>query len=352
MKSYKTLFSKTIVGIVAVITVACTGNQFEQLPSLPDVRLFSQSFDQETQERMVDLLVVVDNSRSMRADQQKLAREFSNFVSGISESDYRIGVTTTDTDSVGFENTPGYWGNLDVISQTGKNYISKDDQNPEALFSNIINRQETTDCTLTQDPEVCASFNERPLYAIFMAIQKREAQNAGFFRDGADLAVLIITDEDETEEEATGDLYTSDDLLSFIETEFAGEKKVLGFSIAIQNGDEECFNEQAKDTVSGALAVSYGVRVGELGDLTGGFQVSICNQNFGQDLASISDYVQRELLPFKHKLPESVDLNTIEVLVTLLDGREFEVNIEILGQELRITPTPPAGSKIEIKYEY
>ena len=344
-------FIKLLIGFSLISTTACTRTQFEQLdkPSRDNLLIFKKSLDQQTQERRVDILVVVDNSRSMKADQEKLAREFSNFVSGVVDSDYRIGVITTDTDSVGFENTPGYWGNLDTIPQTGKNYISKLDNNPEEFFSSIINRQETAECTSAQD-SVCASFDEKPLYAIKMAIEKRDDKNSGFFREDADLVVLIITDEDETADE-NGFAYSALELLSFIEKEFKGSKKVLGFSIAIQDQDEDCFNEQGKD-VFNLSSVAFGIRVGELADLTGGFKVSICNPNFGQDLLAISDYIQQELLQFRHKLPETVDLSTIEVSVTLPDGRPFKVETEILEQELRINPNPPAGSRIDVRYGY
>lgn len=351
--------SKNINGLVfgfllALNLASCTANEFEHLQDqvLVSLRFFDQSFDQLTQAREIDLLVVVDNSRSMRADQEKLGREFANFVSGVSHADYRIGVITTDVNSPGFENAPGYWGNLDRVNETGRNYISKADSNPEELFSNLINRQETIDCTPSTPQELCPSFDERPLHAIRLALDKRDGQNAGFFRTGADLAVVIITDEDETAGPG-GVFYNAGDLIRYVEDQFSGRKRVLGFSIAIQDQDIACFNEQALDTVSGASAVSYGVRVGEFATLTGGFNVNICNQNFGRDLSSISDYVQQELLPFVHELPNTIVLDSIRVSVELLDGRTYESDYSVdESGGLSLVPSPPQGSKINIQYNY
>ena len=361
-KNFINFFKFLMGGLFLLSSISCSEAWFEQSKLLEKSEKsesedlprrefkFRRSFSQSTQERKIDLLVVVDNSRSMSPDQIKLGKEFPNLISGVSDSDYRIGVITTDTDSEDFEDTPGYWGNLDVVSQTGKKYISKSDRNPTRLFSDLINRKETTSCTLetpTPDLPPCASFSEKPLSAIKMAIEKRNDQNSGFFRQGADLAVIIITDEDESVDE--NDLaYSASELLAFVDQEFSGNKKILGFSIAIQ--DQTCFDEQAKETASGQAV--FGVRVGEFARLTGGFNINICNPNFGQDLISISDYLQEELLPFTHKLPETTDLSTISVKVTLLDGRPFDVEIEILNQELRIKPISPLGSTIEIHYDY
>lgn len=337
---------------IAFFGLGCAQQSFEVYDEGgDDLTFFSSSFSQEAFERKIDLLVVVDNSRSMRADQEKLSREFSSFISQISDADYRIAVTTTDTSSSGFENTPGYWGNLDYIVDTGKYYISKEDPNSNDLFSDLINRPETASCDNDQNPQNCASFDERPLVAIKMAIDKRKAVNSGFFREDADLAILIISDEDETDF-SDGTYFSAQDLLDHINQEFSDTKKTLGFTIAIADQDEECFQTQALDTVTGALAVSYGVRIGKLADLTGGFKVSICNENFGQDLNQISQFVKKELLPLKVKLPNTVAKDSIKVTIVLPSGKPFEFHKEVKGGELRVTPTPPEGSMVSITYGF
>lgn len=339
--------------IISLFGFGCTQQSFEkyQEESVLDNNVFNTSFSQKALEKKVDLLVVVDNSRSMRADQDKLSREFRSFVSQLSDADYRIAVTTTDTSSPGFENTPGYWGNLDLIVDTGKNYISKKDSNPEELFSYIINRPETASCDQSKGQQDCASFDERPLAAIKMAIDKREAINRGFFREDADLAILIISDEDETEF-PDGSYFSAQDLVSHISSEFSDTKKTLGFVIAIRDQDQNCFDTQALDTVTGALAVSYGIRIGELADITGGFKVNICNENFGGDLKQISEFVKKELLPLKVKLPPTVEEDTIKVSIILPSGKPFDFKTEVKGGELRVTPTPPEDSEISISYEF
>ncbi len=309
---------------------------------------FSRIIDQQAEEKIVDLLIVVDNSTSMANDQEKLSREFSSFVSSISDADYRIGVITTDTDSVGRENTEGYHGNLAVIPSTGKRFIEKSDANPADLFAALIKRDETTNCSHSQG--TCASFDERPLYAIKMAIDKRDTVNRGFFREGADLGVVIITDEDETNF-SDGTHYSAQDLLNHFENEFGLSKKMTSFNIAIPEGDTVCYQSQADETNSGT-AVSYGVRTGELASLTGGFFVNICDQNFSLGLNLISNYVEKNLLPLRIEVRETIILKSIVIKVTTPAGEDFETTHVVEGGILKISPLPPEGSRIDLKYNF
>ncbi len=310
---------------------------------------FSQSVDQQAIEKVVDILVVVDNSTSMREDQEKLSRGFESFVSSISNANYRIGVVTTDTDSENTENTEGYHGNLAIIEATGKRFIEKSDANPSQLFSELIKRDETTDCGSFWNVR-CASSHERPLYAIKMAIDKRNTVNSGFFREGADIGVVIITDEDETNF-SNGTYYSAQDLFAYFENEFKGSKKINAFTIAILQDDSTCYESQA-DEVQDRASVSYGVRIGELAVLTGGFSVSICDENFSSSLNLISNYMEKNLLPLKIKVPKTIVLKSINLLITELNGDIFETNYIIENHVLRISPMPPEGAQIDLEYSF
>ncbi|MGH1469020.1 MAG: hypothetical protein ACRBBP_09105 [Bdellovibrionales bacterium] len=304
--------------------------------------------DQQATEKIVDLLIVVDNSTSMARDQEKLSREFSSFVSSISDADYRIGVITTDTDSAGKEDAEGFHGNLAVVQSTGKRFIEKSDSNPSDLFSELIKREETTNCSHSQN--TCASFEERPLYAIKMAIDKRDTVNRGFFREGADLGVIIISDEDETDF-SDGTYYSAQNLFDHFQGEFGVSKKMTSFNISILEGDVACYQSQAAETNSGT-AVSYGIRTGELASLTGGFSVDICDQNFRIGLNLISNYVEKNLLPLKVAVNEKIIIESIIIVVTTPEGDIFDTTHVVEGGVLKISPLPPEGSRIDLKYSF
>jgi hypothetical protein len=339
---------------------ACTESEFADLqqpsivPEAPTNKSFSKEFDQNSSEKIVDLLVVVDNSTSMTPDQEKLAREFANFVDAISEADYRIGVITTDTDSSGNENRPGFHGNLDIVESTGLRYITKQDANPEELFSKLINRKETKVCEDSgRKASKCPSFEERPLLAIKQAIDKRNSTNLGFFRKGADLGVIIISDEDETDEENSSRYYSAQNLLDHFSNEFNESKKMTSFSITILEGDEDCWDKQAAETNGGrGKAARPGLRIGELSNLTGGFNSSICSDNYGTAIQEISNYVEKNLIPIIVDVPDSIIIDSIKLSIVKPDGSPFEAGFTLDGKQLRIFPSPPKGSKVTLTYKY
>lgn len=325
----------------------------ELLAEEPRLNESFQILDQSSEEKMVDLLVVVDNSTSMLKDQEKLSREFLNFVNAISDADYRVGVITTDTDSRGNESRPGFHGNLDIVSATGLRYITKQDSNPSDLFAELINRKETKVCEDSgRVSGKCPSFDERPLYAIKKAIDKRNTVNRGFFRKGADLGVIIISDEDETDFKKGG-FYSATELLSHFRNEFEESKKINAFSIAIPDDDLDCLNKQAKETNGGiGKAARPGVRTGELSDLTGGFKANICSENYGEAIQLISEYVKRNLIPLTVDVPDTIRLETVRLKITTPDGKDFKAGYTLNGKTLRIFPSPPEGSKVELTYKY
>lgn len=348
MKKINTL----ILGCFSLLFITgCAVNEFGALQDLVEktksLSSFSNTIQQGAVERKVDLLVIVDNSTSMATDQEKLSTEFANFISHISDSDYRIGVTTTDVDSLAEKESPGFWGNLDVNPETGLRYIQKTDADPNQAFINLIKRKKSIDCK--GKPVGCVSFDEKPLVAIRKVIEKRDTVNKGFFREDADLAILIITDEDETNE-ADGSYYSASDLLDFFHEEFGESKKMVSFAISIEEGDSACLASQAAETNSGAA--TYGVRVSELSNLTGGFNLNICKADYGSDLSQVSEYVKKNLLPFKLDLPPSIVEDSISVEVYTDQGKPFLVTYTVEGGFLRITPTPPEDSAINVFYEY
>ncbi len=63
---------------------------------VPDYSVFDEFF--QVSPEQVDVLLIVDNSCSMLAEQEKLATEFEAFVEffHVAQTDFHIGVTTTD----------------------------------------------------------------------------------------------------------------------------------------------------------------------------------------------------------------------------------------------------------------
>lgn len=147
----------------------------------------------------IDILFVVDNSGSMGEEQTNLATNFPAFIQVIDESglDWRVAVTSTDMDYTYYQQTP--LGNLPMSSTGGENgamlqrcsmarrWIEKTDPDAATTFG----------CAASLGTD--GSPDEMPLAAVRAAFDERMADgtNAGFHRDDALLAVVMLTDEND-----------------------------------------------------------------------------------------------------------------------------------------------------------
>jgi len=165
----------------------------------PDAQNYPDSGPAQACDKM-DILFVIDNSGSMGQEQENLATNFPLFIdmlNNFNNLDYRVGVTTTGKDYSYTLSTP--IGNI-PSSQSGGD-------NGELLQRCDMTRRwvEPTDPT-PADTFACAAevgtsgpSDEMPLSAIKLALDDRisDGTNAGFLRDDALLAIVILTDEDD-----------------------------------------------------------------------------------------------------------------------------------------------------------
>jgi hypothetical protein len=169
----------------------------------------------------VDVLIVDDNSASMSFEQNALADRFSNFVNLLESKsmDYRLGITTTDISS---GTNPPRAVNQNGALQDGKligldggfKFVTPqtgDSAFRNKIFNAAIRRNETLECekfilswvdagNSTTTPEYstayaehCPSQDERGLYAANLVLKNNVDS---FIRPEADLAVIVLSDED------------------------------------------------------------------------------------------------------------------------------------------------------------
>ncbi|MEW5739018.1 MAG: VWA domain-containing protein [Myxococcota bacterium] len=165
----------------------------------------------------LDILFVIDNSGSMKEEQEAVARELTAFVDQIKQAggvrqDFHIGVITTSVYQHSNQNGLDWWlpypnaGRLrpvpDFLEDGGVRY---DTDNERILVGD--------------DPQVVEKFaklvqqgtygsgQETPFEAIRLALMSQLATtpldaggNEGFMRDGARLLVTVLTDEDDCSE--------------------------------------------------------------------------------------------------------------------------------------------------------
>jgi hypothetical protein len=141
-----------------------------------------------------DILLVVDDSCSMQDKQNALAANFSSFIqyAVAANVDYQIGVTTTtevQTECVpGFgcfsNNSKGWGGRLVRDTSTGLRFVRPSTPNVASVFSRLVNVG--TDGAGRENALACSVLALTPPIIT--------AENAGFLRPDANLAVVVVSD--------------------------------------------------------------------------------------------------------------------------------------------------------------
>lgn len=232
----------------------------------------------------VDILFVIDNSKSMENHQKNLAANIPRFVeefAKIKSIDFHIAVTTVwDSSRYGVKdpsrNVPAVcpdgtvnWepmgtlvpliGPSDKLPKDGRRFVTRDDDFVTILsqsLSPVSNPRLFKDFVKADPskPSVCASGPEKeevfsPMVAALTNSSLKE--NAGFRRDGAFLVVIIVSD---AKSEDVPDRWTPEsvrDKLSEITGEAAtGKKRFRVFSVAYKSGTriaDSCLPDPAFD---------------------------------------------------------------------------------------------------------
>ncbi len=352
------MFRKPLLALTTVAatlaTYSCTAVRFDEIPSteqvktdVPDTPVTTptpqqkavESFTQDDSANKVDVLIVNDNSYSMEVEQTKMSERFPSFVSAMKDLDYQITMTTTDISSADAKlNLSGR-----VVDWTGttSKFLTPKTPNANSVFKNTIRRAETIGCVKRGD---CPSGDEQPLKASMLAMDLRLTENAGVFRDNTDLAIIVLSDEDELSD--GGPLATKPkEVIERFRAHFGNSKRLAVYGIVIQPGDEVCRKAQLKQT-SGGNGAYFATHVTELAALTGGSTTSICEADYSQSLEAISKSVRRLVGTFE--LNQAPKPDTVEVVLT----PSIKIPFKVDGKKVIFDTPPPAGTRVEISYNY
>ena len=247
------------------IDLVFTSNDQED-PELPvqtigtgaDDATYEQSFTQDYYDE-VDVMWVVDYSCSMREELQEVRDNFAAFVTEFStlELDYHLAVITTDMDN------PSHSGRIQgsVITQASAD--------PEQEFLTYVDQGDT------------GSGSEKGFEATEAALSEPliSSANAGFMREDAALAVIVVTDENDN---------SSTSASNFVSW-FQGLKsdpEMVSFSAICGDRMTGC---SSGDIWSGTmLQATGGDKYIDASEDTGGFFASICTENYDEALQHLS----------------------------------------------------------------
>lgn len=272
-----------------------------------------------TQNNKVDILFVIDNSGSMAYEQKSMASRVRNFLDVIKGLDWQAAVTTTDPSN-------STYGDGRLVSMKGlsNTYILKssmDEATSRTVLSNTLQRSET------------GSGSEQGIYATYRTIERSLAGPGiykDFIREGAQLAVVEISDEDES---ANGLKNDPSNLIKLIQSSFNGQKAFSFHSIIARPGDTKCLSGE------GATA---GFRLEQMSKLTGGMVGDVCALDYAEQMKGIADGVRKTLKTLTLSCEPVVD--SYRNIIILKDGLAYTGTYVKSGVNLTFNDMLPSGN--------
>jgi hypothetical protein len=341
-KTPRQTLPKSFVGFLClwtcVLNVGCGQATFQEVgPDAEDrakpLLLEEEQFVQDRDTTAIDVLFVVDNSGSMADEHALVASKFSAFSSALSGLNWQIGLTTTDT------NSNGARGSLLTLAGRSDRILTLRTPDYDRIFSNTIRRPESIECSLTG--RLCPSGAERPLLASVLAMQKAVGSNASFFRPKTDLALVILTDEDEDQSGRPEDFALSQDVLAVFAGTFLRTHSLTAHSITVRPGDVACYNAQAAQASGTAR---YATAVNELVETTGGQAASICDSDYSSVLNKIGRSIREQVSSFQLRFKPS--RNTTSVVIEPAQAITWRIE----GNRLILSRVPDQGTRLKVRY--
>lgn len=302
------------------------------------------------QDNQLDVVLVVDDSNSMLADNQKLAQRLQGFVSdlGAAGFDWQMCVTVTRAQQLNANDPTLYWGASRYWVGANSGYILKSNSgNVSQIFQDTIN-QIGAGWAGTDD--------ERAVKAAWWHLWNGDVRYqgvSGCYRKDAGLATIILSDEDERS--VGGDIsqqyyageykaLENDDLpqsyTSYVKEVFGNNKRFAVNSIIVRPGDSSCLAAQDAE----GYKAHYGTKYNELAQLTGGTVGSICEADYSTNLKYFKDQIVKEM----SSLP--LECNPVgNVAVTYTNG--FSAMTRVENGVLFFTPSVPVGVNIRAEYQ-
>jgi hypothetical protein len=325
----------------------------------------------------VDLLFVNDNSASMSYEQSRLSQRLNQFVSQFDQRfiDYRMAVTTSDISSTQNQaraiNQNGALQDGKLIKfSNGAAFLTPNSgsaSQKESMFRQVINRPETLNCEnfiqnwiasgkSRETSEYgaayatnCPSTDERGIYAANLVVKNNPDS---YLRQEADLHIVFLADEDvrsqlywnNTPGFALEEFDKGDKLLPNVRSIYP-QKTVGIHAIIVQ--DANCLAQQGSQ-LSGVVSGSYGWEYHKATQTTSGVSGNICASDYSQQLQTIFNNIQGNIVDKISLRCEGARLEIENVTITSTDST---IIYSIVGAEVRFNKKLPVGSSVYYKYK-
>lgn len=287
----------------------------------------------------INVLFVVDNSRSMVEELRSIANQFNSFLSDIRKTDYRIAIITTD-----WRNDRGRF----LFFPNGQKFLSNPERSSSVHSQNVKYFQETVKVPVGDMDD------EGGIYALNQALDN--SNHSDFFKPHSLFMAIVVSDEDERSyggQKPDGvvigqvpALESYDLPETFFSKVWLNHKYsvVSVHSIIVPPGDHSC--KSRSGGVEGRIYAQASKPSPEIlrkyGNIRKGHVGSICSTNYSSQLGPIADTllnVPPMPLPCFPE-PGSVSLK--------VEGRK--VNFRVEGRTVVIEDRVSFGSEAKVAF--
>ena len=309
----------------------------------------------------LEILIVLDTSSSMDKNLKKMGDNMTSLLSHIRDKKWRMAFTSADHGDHFRKQTSPRWREykghfpaygkfmfLELNRRLLRPHRILYPSTPEYIrvFEDTLTRTSGSDCSL---PPYCQAHNEQPLRSLKAAFLRSQTDKVHqrFFKDHTDTVAIIITDEDERRGDPN-QATRAEEVIQTYQEVFKGQgKRLFGFSISVQ--DKACFEKESRpEWIIKTTGVAYGRMVGRLADLTGGKNVSLCSQDYGLALSSISE-VTRTLM---HSLTLRKLFYIPETVQVRLQPAQPRVKWRLKARNLIFSDGILPGTTVTVRYQY
>ncbi len=367
MLNLKKVFQASLILFVSLTFLSCSDVKFatskSQAPTGPTpppspptpqgTRDVTYTGTVQAQNNKLDILLIVDDSNSMLADNQKLATRLAEFVTNLQSSSIDWQMCATVTRSLPINGNPAWglsiiWSNYTPTSSSTPNWVLKSTANLSTIFTNTINNI---------GAGWAGTDDERGTKAAYWHIYNgdpRVATASKCHRTDAALAMIIVSDEDvrsvggeKAYEYYLGEhkpLENDDEpntVLNYVKEVFGATKRFTFNSIIVKPNDETCLRAQD----AGGAKSHYGIKYSQLSNMTGGGIGSICDENYSTNLNLFTDSIEDSL---SFQALECMPVGTVDVTVT---PPVTNLVTSVKGASLEFNPKIPVGRTLNIKYK-
>ena len=223
----------------------------------------------------VDILVVGDNSGSMKYEQTNMSQKFPSFIENLQSLDWRMGIITTDAAQHKGSLVPWKATNGNCGDQV---YLDAKIADASICFSTTIQLGYN------------GSGDEEGIRSSNLAIQKN---HNNWMRADAHLAIVVLSDEDEKSDALSlGTLNQPESVVESVKSKFGNNKSVSFHSIVVNS--DSCLEWQRKSdpyTRGGNKGTTYMKASQMMNGLVG----SVCHSDYSSQLKSIGSRIQQNI---------------------------------------------------------